>query len=94
MKKQKCSCEVKWGLIGGTFFALVHLVWSLLIAVTQTGVQNFVNWLLELHRVSTPITIKPFEPVSALLLLVVTFAFGFVLAWVLAKVAGYVLENC
>lgn len=94
MKKSKCDCSVQWGLIGGSFLALVHLVWSLAIAITQQGAQQFLTWVLELHRISTTISIKPFDLLNAILLVVVTFVFGFIFGFVISKIATAVQKKC
>ena len=97
MKKTKCgkcSCAVQWGLIGGTTLATIHVIWSLAIAATQQGAQNFINWIYDLHRITMPVTIKQFDLMSAVLLTAVTFAFGFALGWLISKIATHVQKNC
>lgn len=66
--------EQKVALIVGLFMGGWHLLWSLLIAVgLAQPLLNFVFWL---HMLNNPYQIAPFNPSTALLLVVVTFAVG------------------
>lgn len=94
MKKEKCSCSTKWGIIGGSFLAIVHAVWLLFVVLTPTGVQNFVNWVLTLHSISMPVTVRAFDATNAAILIVLTFVVGFLFGLVLEKITEFIMEKC
>lgn len=71
------------GLIVGAFFALVHAVWSVAVAIIPAGLQGFLNWILTLHHISLPLAIMPFVLVNAVLLVIVTFIVGYIFGWLL-----------
>lgn len=71
----------KLGLTLGTFVALVHTVWSILVA-TNTA-QPVADWLHKLHFVSMSYQVSPFDLGTAALLVVVTFLIGNVVGMVL-----------
>jgi hypothetical protein len=70
------------GLTLGSFAALVHVVWALLVA-TGTA-QAVMNWVHKIHFLSMPTQIMPFDIGTALLLVVVAFVMGNVVGMVLA----------
>lgn len=75
----------KTGLALGVFFAIVHLVWSILVAIVPSTIQNFIDWILKLHHIGLTFTIiQPFNILNAVLLIIVTFICGFVFGWVFA----------
>lgn len=71
----------RWALMGGLFLSLVHLLWLLCIAVSQKGMQWFVDWIMELHHLQTKITVLPFSLGKAVILVVLTFVVGYALGW-------------
>lgn len=72
----------KTALTLGSFAAFVHLVWAVLVAV---GVgQGLVNWKLNMHFLSAPYTVLPFDIVNAVLLIVLAFVGGAVFGAILA----------
>ena len=80
-----CFNKNKAGLVGGIFLGAVHLIWALLIAITPSGMQKLIDWILGLHFIDMDITIMPFKFLNALILVIITFvvgyAAGFALAW-------------
>lgn len=83
----------KTGLVFGCFLALFHLVWSIAILITQTGVQGFIDWILGLHRITMPFTILPFNLMSAILLVVVTFVVGYIMGYVFAALWNWQVKK-
>jgi len=76
--------EKQVALTLGTFAALMHLVWSILVA---TGVaQGLVNWSIELHMMAFQITVGAFSLVSAIELIVVAFIIGSAVGFVFATI--------
>ncbi|MFA6917862.1 MAG: hypothetical protein WC285_03445 [Candidatus Gracilibacteria bacterium] len=74
--------KYKTGLVVGAFFALCHLLWLVLVI---TGVaQVMMDWILKLHMLNNPMLVQPFDFANAGMLLVMTFAVGFVAGWVFA----------
>jgi hypothetical protein len=74
----------KTGLVLGVFFAIVHLVWALFIAIIPSLMQNFIDWIMGLHFLGIAITVLPFSILSAAMLVIMTFIVGFVFGWVFA----------
>lgn len=84
----------KVGLIVGFFFALLHLAWSLLVAITPLGVESFMNWVLRLHHITMPFAIiTPFVPANAFLLVIITFIVGYILGWALKAVSDTIQHD-
>jgi len=76
------------GLVLGIFFALLHLIWVLLVLL---GVgQAYIDWILPLHFIRLLVTISSFSIVSAVLLLVMAFIGGYVCGWLFAAVWNWV----
>lgn len=72
------------GLAIGGLVAIMHFGWLVLVGI---GVAKaFYDWILELHHISLPFTILPFDIVNAILLLVVTFVGGYIFGWVFAAI--------
>lgn len=70
------------GLIVGSFLALWHLLWSVLVV---TGAAQFLlNWVFKLHFLNNPFTVGQFSIQLAALLIVATFVVGYIFGWVLA----------
>ena len=76
----------KLGLTLGIFGAVLHAVWSLLVAIAPSGVQGFFDWLMALHSLSVPIMVMPFRLVNSVLLIIVVFVIWYVLGWVFAEI--------
>jgi hypothetical protein len=74
----------KLGLALGLFFALIHLVWSLIVL---SGVaQALLDWVYSLHFLTIPIVVGSFDIVKALLLIIMAFVGGFILGWIFAAI--------
>lgn len=72
----------KVGLIVGVFMGLLHLTWSILVAIGLA--QAFMNWIYSLHFLTNPFRITIFNPMTAIILLIVTFVFGYIFGYVFA----------
>jgi len=70
------------GLVCGLFLAIGHAAWSLVVAIIPGTTQQFINWFLSIHRVTTPVMILPFDLTSAITLLIFTFIVGFIFGWI------------
>lgn len=64
----------------GTFAALVHLIW--VIAVAAGFAQWWLDFKLGLHFIDTPAIVTAFSPVTAGLLLLLSFGGGYIAGWV------------
>ncbi len=84
----------KAGLVFGIFLAVVHLIWSILVALIPNQLQTFFDWVLKLHSISMPFTIKPFVFMNAFWLVIVTFVVGFILGWLLVVILNCVCQKC
>jgi hypothetical protein len=81
----------KVGLALGSMVGLLHLVWSLIVAIGLA--QPLVDFILKVHMVEAKHTILPFSFWSALTLVVVTFLIGYVVGYVFAVVWNRVNEK-
>jgi len=72
----------KTALTFGFLFAFIHLVWSILVFLGVA--QMFINFIFNLHMISMPIVIMPFNLMKALGLVVFTFIIGYFLGWFMA----------
>lgn len=78
----------KVGLTLGGVIALLHLVWSALVALGLA--QGFVNWILRIHMLEVSHTVLPFSISSAVVLVVVTGLVGFAVGYVFATIWNHV----
>lgn len=69
-------------LMGGVVLAGLHLVWAILV-MTGLG-QIYLDFMLWAHMIHMQITIGPFELLNTVVLLIVTFVFGYILGWLFA----------
>ncbi len=80
----------KVGLVFGAFFGIVHLIWSLMIALGLA--QGFMDFIFKLHMITPVYVIAPFSMTAALTLIIVTaiigYIFGCVAAWLWNKLLG------
>ena len=76
----------KTGLALGTFIALMHAVWSLLVAVIPAQLQKFLDWAFVLHHIKPLYVLLPFNIANAILLVVLTFVVGYIFGYVFAAV--------
>lgn len=77
----------KTGFALGSLFALMHLMWSLLVAAGLA--QEYMDWIFSIHFLDNPYTVASFDIVTALMLVVVTGIVGFVVGWVFATIWNY-----
>jgi len=73
----------KTGLIVGVFVGILHLVWSVFVVLGIA--QLLMNWIFGLHFLNNPFQISAFNIGTAALLVLVTFAVGYVFGSVFAR---------
>jgi thiamine transporter ThiT len=73
------------GLTTGIFFALLHLVWAVLVFAGVA--QMLLDFGLPLHFINIPFTMKPFDLSKAGMLIFLTFVVGYVLGCVFVLLA-------
>ena len=74
----------KIGLAVGFFMALAHAVWSLCVAVIPSYLQTFLDWVFKLHAIEPVWILTAFNFMNAILLVIVTFIFGYIVGFVFA----------
>lgn len=79
------------GLITGLFFAALHVVWSLLVALGLA--QVFISWVLWLHFINIPLSIESFEISRAVLLVLFTFVVGYLLGFVCTWIWNVIINK-
>jgi len=72
------------GLAIGSLYGLFHLSWVILVALGLA--KPLMDWVLSLHFLTIEYAVTEFSVLTAIGLLVFTFAVGYVLGWVLAFV--------
>ena len=77
----------KTGLVLGSFAALVHVAWSLLIIMGLA--QWWMDWVLSLHFLNNPYTVASFDFITAFTLVVLAGVMGFVVGFVFATIWNY-----
>ncbi|MFZ2072807.1 MAG: hypothetical protein WA101_01955 [Minisyncoccia bacterium] len=70
------------GLIFGSFMALFHLIWSLMVLIGVA--QTFYDFIFWLHMISLPWKVTGFTLTQAISLIVVTFAIGYFMGYMIA----------
>ena len=70
------------GLVFGSFLAIVHVVWLILVALVPASMQAFLNWILGLHGLAIAMLVTSVTWGGAIILIVLTFVIGYVLGWV------------
>jgi len=66
----------KVGLVLGSFVAFIHLIWSILVGFGWA--QGLLNFIYNLHSLSNPLTVLPFDFGRSVGLIIVTFIVGYV----------------
>jgi hypothetical protein len=75
---------VKSGLVLGAVFGLWHAVWSLVVALGWA--QQLIDFVLWMHFIKPVYVIDAFSPATAIVLVAVTSAVGFIVGAVFALV--------
>ena len=81
----------KIGLALGSFLAVVHLIWVIMVKIGVAA--KFLDWIMGLHFISMPMAIMPFNIGNAVFLVVVTFIFGYVAGWLFSVIWHCVLHK-
>ncbi len=79
------------GLIIGLFFAVLHIGWSLLVALGLA--QVLTDWVLWLHFMNIQVRIESFEVSRAVLLTLFTFVVGYLLGFVSTWIWNMVIKK-
>lgn len=74
------------GLAIGSLTAGIHLIWVILVAVGLA--KPLMDFILSLHFISESYTINPFNITTALGLIIMTFAVGYAIGFVIATLLG------
>lgn len=74
--------EKKVALALGSFAALFHLVWGILIAIGMA--QPVLNFVYNLHSLNNPFVVMAFDPMKTLGLIIFTFIMGYIFGYVFA----------
>jgi ribose/xylose/arabinose/galactoside ABC-type transport system permease subunit len=70
------------GLVFGSFLAIIHAVWLVLVALIPGGLQAFLNWIIGLHGMAIAMLVTSVTWGGAITLIVLTFVIGYVMGWV------------
>jgi len=75
---------VRTGLVLGLLVALGHLAWIVLVA--SGFAQTMIDFVLAVHFLQVSVTVAPFNVVTALVLVGVTFVVGFAIGIVFSLI--------
>lgn len=82
------------GLVVGLFLALLHFIWSILVAIMPETIQNFFLWVFSLHHIAIPFAIvTPFVLSRAIVLVILTFITGYITGWVLGALRQMIMKK-
>jgi hypothetical protein len=74
----------KTGLAFGGFFAVIHAIWAIMVAIGVAQIS--MDWIFGLHFINLQYSMAPFSIGTAIALVVVTgivgYICGIVLAWI------------
>lgn len=77
----------KAGLILGLFFALIHIIWSVFVAIMPGAIESLLNKIFVYHHIGLPFTIlTPFVLTNAILLIIYALIWGYILGFLFAWV--------
>ncbi len=82
----------KTGLIVGFFLAIIHAVWAFAIAIIPNQLQNFLDWIFEVHFLEPYWIITAFNIMGAIFLVIITFVFGYIFGFLFALIWNYILK--
>ena len=71
-------------MIVGSFFAIFHLGWLILVAIGSA--KPLIDFVLMLHHISFSYAIASFSLIPAIGLLIFTFVAGYIFGWIFAAV--------
>jgi len=72
----------KTGLTFGFLISSMHLFWGVLVALGIA--QVLLNFILDIHMLSMPIIVTPFNLIKTFELILITFVIGYVFGWLMA----------
>lgn len=76
--------QKKFALTLGSFAALGHLAWSIL--VVTGAAQGLMDWIYGLHFLNNPFRVGSFDLIKAVTLIIVAFIVGYVVGWIFAVI--------
>lgn len=74
----------KTGLALGAFAGLIHLLWAIFVALGFA--QTLIGFILSIHFLNNPYQVQSFDPITALILIVVTTGVGYLVGKIFAMV--------
>lgn len=87
-----CTNKNQLGLAFGGTLAIVHAVWSVIIALGYG--QSLLDWIFGLHMISSGFAVMPFSFGRAITLVIFTFVVGYVIGWLLAAIWNWAGTAC
>jgi len=80
----KNSFPLSLGLTVGAMAGLVHIVWSVLVAAGLA--QKWIDFIANLHFMDSPMRLHAFDPGTAVMLVIVTSAVGFIFGYIFGTI--------
>jgi len=72
----------KTGLTFGFLICSFHVLWSILVLLGVA--QAFLDFIFNIHMLSLPIIVMPFNLIKSLGLIIITFFAGYIFGWLMA----------
>ena len=79
------------GLVFGSFLAIWHVLWSVLVAVGAA--QAVIDFVFRLHMITPPYRIAEFHLSTATGLVLVTAGIGYILGWAVGFIWNRVIPH-
>lgn len=83
--------QQKTALTLGAFAGVVHILWSLLVALGFA--QPLVDWIYWLHFATNPLQFRQFDITTAIMLIVVTSLIGGAVGFLFATIWNFVQKK-
>lgn len=81
----------KTALTVGSFMGLMHLLWSVVVALGFA--QGLMDFVFSLHFLNNPYTVNNFDVTLAAMLVVMTFVVGFLGGWIFARMWNMMMKR-
>ena len=81
------------GVAVGTFGAVMHAAWALVVGTMPDVAQKFINFHFAMHFLTAPFTIQQFSWGGAIALVVYAFVVGYIVGRIFAAVYNSVARR-
>lgn len=83
----------RFGLAVGLFFAAIHAIWAVVVALIPNQLQAGLDWIFKVHFLEPIWKLTAFNFLNAIFLVIVTFIIGYIFGWLLACLWNWVKKK-